>query len=104
MRKDIVSSLKNSKMLFVRKLLGSDPMAVYKWSILRHLLSAIALFKKAGEARRNGMCCKLSQLQEAVIIRLSKSHLRPWGYKRIIKDIFLFGNVDKSHTFVKKDR
>ena len=54
MRNDIVCSLKNSKMLFVRELLGSDPMAVYRWSKLRHLLCAISLFRKAGEARRNG--------------------------------------------------
>ncbi|XP_065057958.1 unconventional myosin-IXAa-like isoform X2 [Rhopilema esculentum] len=54
MRNDIVMSLKNSKMLFVRKLLGSDPMAVYRWLILRHVICALALFRKAGEARRNG--------------------------------------------------
>ena len=49
-----MSSLKNSKMLFVRKLLGSDLIAVYKWSLLRHLICAVSLFKKAGEARRSG--------------------------------------------------
>jgi len=54
MRKDIVSSLKNSKMLFMRRLLGSDPVAVYKWSLIRHMICAVTLFKQAGEARRNG--------------------------------------------------
>ena len=34
--------------------LGSDPIAIYYWSILRHLIKAIALFKKAGEARAKG--------------------------------------------------
>lgn len=57
-----MSSLKNSKMLFVRKLLGSDPIAVYKWSLLRHLICAVSLFKKAGDARRHGKTSRIDHL------------------------------------------
>ena len=67
MRKDIVSSLKNSKMLFVRKLLGSNPVAVYKWSLLQHMICAIALFKKAGEARRNGKLSCIDRCKRATL-------------------------------------
>lgn len=54
MRDDVVSVFKNSRMLFVRELMGSDPVAIYYWSILRHTIKAVSIFNKAGEARRKG--------------------------------------------------
>lgn len=41
-------------MYLMNILLGSDPVAIYYWSVLRHVIKAVALFKKAGAARANG--------------------------------------------------
>ncbi|XP_066934985.1 unconventional myosin-IXb-like isoform X1 [Clytia hemisphaerica] len=54
MRNDVVSVFRNSRMLFVRELMGSDPVAIYYWSILRHTIKAVSIFKKAGAARAKG--------------------------------------------------
>lgn len=35
MRQDIVSVLKNSSLAFVRELVGVDPVAVFRWAIVR---------------------------------------------------------------------
>lgn len=52
MRPDIFSVLKNSSSRFVRDLLGADPLAVYRWSILRSFFKAVHAFKMAGQQHR----------------------------------------------------
>lgn len=48
-------AFKNSRMLFMRELMGGDPIAIHYWSILRHMIKAVAIFKKAGLARSKGL-------------------------------------------------
>ena len=33
---------------------GSDPVAIYYWSVLRHVIKAVSILKKAAAARAKG--------------------------------------------------
>lgn len=48
MRHDIVSVLKNSSCAFVRELVGIDPVAVFRWAIVRAFFRAYFAFRDAG--------------------------------------------------------
>ncbi|XP_043231703.1 unconventional myosin-IXAa-like isoform X4 [Amphibalanus amphitrite] len=48
MRPDIVSVLKSSSLQFVRELVGTDPVAVFRWAILRAFFRAHSAFVQAG--------------------------------------------------------
>lgn len=52
MRHDIVSVLKNSSSAFVRELVGLDPVAVFRWAILRAFFRAYFSFYEAGYRHR----------------------------------------------------
>jgi hypothetical protein len=52
MRQDIVSVLKNSSMAFVRELVGADPVAVFRWAIVRAFFRAYFAFNEAGTRHR----------------------------------------------------
>lgn len=52
MRQDIVSVLKNSSMAFVRELVGADPVAVFRWAILRAFFRGYFAFRHAGMKHR----------------------------------------------------
>lgn len=52
MRQDIVSVLKNSSMAFVRELVGADPVAVFRWAILRAFFRGYFAFRNAGIKHR----------------------------------------------------
>jgi hypothetical protein len=52
MRHDIVSVLKNSSMAFVRELVGNDPVAVFRWAIVRAFFRAYFAFNDAGKRQR----------------------------------------------------
>ncbi len=52
MRHDIVSVLKNSSLAFVRELVGIDPVAVFRWAILRAFFRAFFAFNEAGHRYR----------------------------------------------------
>lgn len=60
MRQDIVSVLKNSSMAFVRELVGADPVAVFRWAILRAFFRAYFAFNEAGMKQRQckGKICE----------------------------------------------
>lgn len=49
MRPDIVSVLKVSQMAFVRELVGADPLAIFRWQILKAFFRAYAIFSKLRE-------------------------------------------------------
>ncbi|XP_055740157.1 unconventional myosin-IXb-like [Salvelinus fontinalis] len=51
MRPDIVALLRSSERAFMRQLIGSDPVAVFRWGILRATIRIIAAFNKAGSRR-----------------------------------------------------
>ncbi|XP_052795146.1 unconventional myosin-IXAa-like isoform X4 [Mya arenaria] len=47
-RTDIVANLKSSSLAFVRELMGVDPVAVLRWTIIKTLIKSVFAFKKAG--------------------------------------------------------
>ncbi|XP_012281982.1 unconventional myosin-IXb isoform X2 [Orussus abietinus] len=54
MRPDgVVGVLKNSSLAFVRELVGADPVAVFRWAILRAFFRAHFAFQEAGRAHRH---------------------------------------------------
>jgi len=65
MRQDIVGVLKNSSMAFVRELVGADPVAVFRWAIVRAFFRGYFSFQEAGRRHRQsrGNClCFLNKL------------------------------------------
>lgn len=52
MRTEMVGVLKNSSMAFVRELVGADPVAVFRWAILRAFFRAHFAFNEAGRKHR----------------------------------------------------
>lgn len=51
MRPDIVALLRSSDSAFVRELIGMDPVAVFRWAVLRAAIRAMAVFAQAGRDR-----------------------------------------------------
>lgn len=52
MKADIVAVLKSSQFAFVRELVAGDPVATFRWSILRAFIRAYFGFIEAGRRRR----------------------------------------------------
>ncbi|VDM37297.1 unnamed protein product [Toxocara canis] len=50
MRQDVLMVLKNSRSAFVRELVGDDPVAVFRWNVLRATFRAMNAFRQAGIA------------------------------------------------------
>lgn len=62
MRPDIVSLLKSSSSSFVRELVGQDPLALFRWQILKAFFKAYFVFTKLREEskkRRGKLRCEL---------------------------------------------
>nr|XP_048687272.1 unconventional myosin-IXb isoform X4 [Caretta caretta] len=73
MRPDIVALLRSSDSAYIRELIGMDPVAVFRWAILRAAIRAMAVFAEAGRQRaqktagvvRHGPRVPLGELQRA---------------------------------------
>ncbi|KAM6369174.1 unconventional myosin-IXb isoform 4-T6 [Pluvialis apricaria] len=73
MRPDIVALLRSSDSAYVRELIGMDPVAVFRWAVLRAAIRAIAVFAEAGRQRaqktagvvRQGPRVPLGELQRS---------------------------------------
>ncbi|KAK2835514.1 hypothetical protein Q5P01_015998 [Channa striata] len=50
MRPDIVALLRSSDRAYVRQLIGMDPVAMFRWGILRATIRGIAAFSEAGRS------------------------------------------------------
>lgn len=50
MRPDIVTLLRSSDRAFVRQLIGMDPVATFRWGILRATIRGLAAFNEAGRS------------------------------------------------------
>nr|XP_055057587.1 unconventional myosin-IXb isoform X3 [Misgurnus anguillicaudatus] len=48
MRPDIVALLRSSECSYLRQLIGTDPVAVFRWGILRATIRTLAVFNEAG--------------------------------------------------------
>ncbi|NXC40833.1 MYO9B protein, partial [Penelope pileata] len=51
MRPDIVALLRSSDSAYVRELIGMDPVAVFRWAVLRAAIQAMAIFAESGRQR-----------------------------------------------------
>lgn len=61
MRPELICVLKNSRFSIVREVAGADPVAVFRWSILRAFFRAVSAFhaaalKYAGRKGRRSVC------------------------------------------------
>ncbi|KAM6039862.1 unconventional myosin-IXb isoform 7-T8 [Theristicus caerulescens] len=73
MRPDIVALLRSSDSAYVRELIGMDPVAVFRWAVLRAAIRAMAVFAEAGRQRaqktagvvRHGPRVPLGELQRS---------------------------------------
>ncbi|XP_065508474.1 unconventional myosin-IXb isoform X2 [Caloenas nicobarica] len=73
MRPDIVALLRSSDSAYVRELIGMDPVAVFRWAVLRAAVHAMAVFAEAGRQRaqktagvvRQGPRVPLGELQRS---------------------------------------
>ncbi|NXH15725.1 MYO9B protein, partial [Bucco capensis] len=73
MRPDIVALLRSSDSAYVRELIGMDPVAVFRWAVLRAAIRAMAVFAEAGRERaqrtagviRQGPRVPLGELQRS---------------------------------------
>ncbi|XP_027557415.1 unconventional myosin-IXb isoform X3 [Neopelma chrysocephalum] len=73
MRPDIVALLRGSDSAFVRELIGMDPVAVFRWAVLRAAIRAMAVFAEGGRQRaqktagvvRQGPRVPLAELQRS---------------------------------------
>ncbi|XP_071794480.1 unconventional myosin-IXb-like isoform X1 [Asterias amurensis] len=54
LRPEITSVLKNSSLSFVRELVGIDPLAVFRWAIVRAFFRGVSGFLAAGRRHKNG--------------------------------------------------
>ena len=52
MKADMVAVLKSSQLSFVRELVGGDPVAVFRWAILRAFIRAYFAFSDSGKRHR----------------------------------------------------
>lgn len=50
MRPDIIALLRSSDRAFVRQLIGMDPVAMFRWGILRATIRGLAAFNEAGRS------------------------------------------------------
>ncbi|XP_068568919.1 unconventional myosin-IXb isoform X4 [Cebidichthys violaceus] len=84
MRPDIVALLRSSDRAYVRQLIGMDPVAMFRWGILRATIRGIAAFNEAGRswaAKTSGVVRPISrtplgelQRSNAPIDRMYKKH------------------------------
>lgn len=51
MRPDIVALLRGSDSSYVRELIGMEPVAVFRWAVLRAAIRAMAVMREAGRLR-----------------------------------------------------
>lgn len=49
MRPDIVALLRSSKNAFISGMIGIDPVAVFRWAVLRAFFRAVIAFREAGK-------------------------------------------------------
>lgn len=64
MRQDIAGVLKSSNSTFVRELVGTDVLAIFRWQILRAFLKAYFIFSKIRQASSN-KTSRLAQLSRS---------------------------------------
>lgn len=62
MRPDIVALLRSSKNAFICGMIGIDPVAVFRWAVLRAFFRAVVAFRESGKRyveKKTGTCAHL---------------------------------------------
>lgn len=96
MRPDgVVGVLKNSSLAFVRELVGADPVAVFRWAILRAFFRAHFAFQEAGRAHRHGRGTVFSLMIWNILLFIFKF------FMLIIWRYFLFILADGTKTSIQ---
>lgn len=96
MRPDgVVGVLKNSSLAFVRELVGADPVAVFRWAILRAFFRAHFAFQEAGRAHRHGRGTVFSLMIWNILLLIFKF------FMLIIWRYFLFILADGTKTSIQ---
>ncbi|XP_063131156.1 unconventional myosin-IXb isoform X16 [Rattus norvegicus] len=70
MRPDIVALLRGSDSSYVRQLIGMDPVAVFRWAVLRAAIRAMAVLREAGRLR-----AERAEKAEGVSSPVTRSHV-----------------------------
>uniref|UniRef100_A0AAF5RX01 Uncharacterized protein n=1 Tax=Wuchereria bancrofti TaxID=6293 RepID=A0AAF5RX01_WUCBA len=91
MRQEVLMAIKKSKSAFVRGLVGNDPVAVFRWGILRATFRAANAFWQAGKLakkRENIEHSKLPRDNKAILTGISSdTHLNAFLRGEISQEI-----------------
>lgn len=85
MRPDIVALLRGSDSSYVRELIGMDPVAVFRWAVLRAAVRAMAVLREAGRLRAEraekaaGMWGRPGRLRASTLKCTFQWQLAPFG-------------------------
>uniref|UniRef100_A0A671YXU7 Myosin IXB n=1 Tax=Sparus aurata TaxID=8175 RepID=A0A671YXU7_SPAAU len=86
MRPDIVALLRSSDRAYVRQLIGMDPVAMFRWGILRATIRGLAAFNEAGRAWAAKTSGTLSIISSIKNLQLDgedpRKLLQSWGRLR----------------------
>nr|XP_057930362.1 unconventional myosin-IXb isoform X6 [Doryrhamphus excisus] len=96
MRPDIVALLRSSDRAYVRQLIGMDPVAMFRWGILRATVRGIAAFNEAGRswaAKTSGVVRPISRTPLGELQRANAPVERM--YKRVSMLDFYFDHSEE---------
>uniref|UniRef100_A0A158Q830 Myosin motor domain-containing protein n=1 Tax=Elaeophora elaphi TaxID=1147741 RepID=A0A158Q830_9BILA len=89
MRQEVLMAVKKSKSAFVRGLVGNDPVAVFRWGILRATFRAVNVFWHAGELAK-----KRKKKEQSELSRGSRTTLTGIGSDTHL-NAFLRGEISR---------
>ncbi|MGH0168652.1 UNVERIFIED_CONTAM: hypothetical protein FKN15_001096 [Acipenser sinensis] len=104
MRPDIVALLRSSDRAYIRELVGMDPVAVFRWAILRAAIRGIAAFCEAGRrwaAKTAGVVRRGSRVPLGELQRANTPVEKM--YRRFSLLDFSFDNLDECSLDVLED-
>uniref|UniRef100_A0A8V5GB59 Uncharacterized protein n=1 Tax=Melopsittacus undulatus TaxID=13146 RepID=A0A8V5GB59_MELUD len=104
MRPDIVALLRSSKNAFICGMIGIDPVAVFRWAILRAFFRAMVAFREAGKRymeKKTGTCVYVLILAPAFHQQL-RSDVLPWYFYNFVRQLLQDPRMDfiRSHGLV----
>uniref|UniRef100_A0A8C5FG27 Unconventional myosin-IXb n=1 Tax=Gadus morhua TaxID=8049 RepID=A0A8C5FG27_GADMO len=110
MRPDIVALLRSSDRAFVRQLIGNDPVAMFRWGILRATIRGMAAFNQAGRrwaAKTAGREDMHAQIVSSINdLQLDSEDprklLQPWGRLRFPRHALQKNKQTKQKQIIPK--
>uniref|UniRef100_A0A8C1YYL7 Myosin IXAa n=1 Tax=Cyprinus carpio TaxID=7962 RepID=A0A8C1YYL7_CYPCA len=109
MRPDIVALLKSSKNAFICGLIGIDPVATFRWAVLRAYFRAMVAFRDAGKRhveKRSGESNEMSSFMVAAMLRslVSSDHLLDVKSLKYLSNLTLQDRITKSLLHLHKKK